>query len=141
MKSKALVVTEPGTLEQREIDVPEPGPGEVLVRIELSGICGSDVHMFNGGMELDFPVLPGHELAGVVEALGEGTTTDSKGESVSEGDAVTVVPGGNTDYARDRGWLGAEFGRTGVAVGVAAAVAVVAVAAVSPFFLSTASRL
>ena len=93
MKSNVLVVTEPGTLERREIDVPEPGPGEVLVEVELSGICGSDVHMFNGGMDLEFPVLPGHELAGTIEQLGEGTATDAKGESVSEGDAVTVVPG------------------------------------------------
>lgn len=93
MKSNALVVSEPGTLERREIEVAEPGPGEILVGVELSGICGSDVHMFNGGMDLDFPVLPGHEVAGVVETLGEGTTTDAKGEPVSEGDAVTVVPG------------------------------------------------
>jgi L-iditol 2-dehydrogenase len=93
MKSNALVVAEPGTLERREIEVEEPGTGELLVRVELSGICGSDVHMFNGGMDLEFPVVPGHELAGTIEQLGEDTATDAKGEPVSEGDAVTVVPG------------------------------------------------
>jgi L-iditol 2-dehydrogenase len=87
------VVAEPGRLERRELEVPEPSAGEVLVRIELSGICGSDVHLFNGGMDLDFPVLPGHEVAGRIETLGEGATTDAKGEPVEEGDPVTIVPG------------------------------------------------
>lgn len=86
-------MTEPGSLERREIEVPEPGPGEVLVRVELSGICGSDVHMNEGGMDLDFPVVPGHEFSGTVEALGEGVSADAAGDPVSEGDPVTVVPG------------------------------------------------
>lgn len=93
MKSNALVMEEPGELTQREFEVPDLGAGDVLVRVELSGICGSDVHMNSGGMDLDFPVLPGHEFSGVVESVGEGVETDSKGDPVEEGDAVTVVPG------------------------------------------------
>jgi len=93
MKSNALVMESPGTLEEREIEVPEPEAGEVLMRVERSGICGTDVHMNGGGMELDFPVVPGHEFAGFVEQVGGDDQTDSKGEPVSEGDAVTVVPG------------------------------------------------
>ena len=60
--SQALVMEEPGELAVHELDVPELGPKDTLVRVELSGICGSDVHMFEGGMDLDFPVLPGHEI-------------------------------------------------------------------------------
>lgn len=86
-------MTEPGSLERTEIEVRDPGPGEVLVEVELSGICGSDVHMNEGGMDLDFPVLPGHEFSGTVAALGDGVTTDAAGDPVAEGDPVTVVPG------------------------------------------------
>lgn len=93
MQSNALVMESPGSLVQREIDVPEPGPTEVLVEVELCGICGSDVHMNDGGMDLDFPVQPGHEFAGFVADAGDRVSADSKGEAVSVGDPVTVVPG------------------------------------------------
>lgn len=93
MRSTALVMEEPGVLAQREVEVPGLGDGDVLVEVELSGICGSDVHMNGGGMDLDFPVLPGHELAGMAADLGDDVETDAKGDPLSEGDPVTVVPG------------------------------------------------
>lgn len=95
MQSRAVVMDDGGSISTESIEVPEIGPNEVLVRVELTGICGSDVHMRSGGMELDYPVVPGHELAGEIEALGENVATDSKNDPVSEGDAVTVVPGYN----------------------------------------------
>lgn len=93
MKSNALVMDTPGTLVRREIEVPELGPSDILVEVELGGVCGSDVHMNGGGMDLEFPVLPGHEFAGYVNELGEDVQTDAKGEPVEVGDPVTVVPG------------------------------------------------
>ena len=93
MKANALVLEEPESLVIREIEVPKPDPTQVLMRVELSGICGTDVHMFEGGIDLDFPVIPGHEFAGVIEEVGAERTTDSKGEPIEPGDAVTVVPG------------------------------------------------
>lgn len=93
MNANALVMEGPETLATREIEVPDIGPKEVLIRVELSGICGTDVHMYEGGIDLDFPVIPGHEFAGVVEEIGAERQSDSKGEEISEGDAVTVVPG------------------------------------------------
>lgn len=95
MQSRAVVMDEGGTISTETIEIPDIGPNEVLVRVELTGICGSDVHMRSGGMELDYPVVPGHELAGEIEDLGENVTTDSKDDPVSIGDAVTVVPGYN----------------------------------------------
>ena len=95
MKSRTVVMESDGSIAIEELDVPDVGPREVLVRVELTGICGSDVHMRDGGMELDFPVVPGHELAGVVERLGDEVNVDSKNDPVSEGDTVTVVPGYN----------------------------------------------
>lgn len=93
MNANALVMEEPGSLAQREIDIPDIDEGEVLLRVELSGICGTDVHMYEGGMDLDFPVVPGHEFAGVIEEIGEAVETDSKGEQITQGDAAAVVPG------------------------------------------------
>jgi L-iditol 2-dehydrogenase len=95
MESEVVVMTEPGELERRTVTVPDLGPGEVLVRIERNGICGTDVHMYEGGMDLDFPVVPGHEFAGTIESLGESVETDTTGEPVAEGDRVTVVPAYN----------------------------------------------
>lgn len=93
MQSRALVMETPGSLVQRDLPVPDPGPNDVLIEVELSGICGSDVHMYTGGMDLEFPVLPGHEFAGVVLDMGAEVDVDSKGDEVSVGDPVTVVPG------------------------------------------------
>jgi threonine dehydrogenase-like Zn-dependent dehydrogenase len=95
MDSEAVVMADPGTLERRTLEVPDPGPDEVLVEVELNGVCGTDVHMFGGGMDLGFPVLPGHEFAGRAVEVGENVETDSAGNAVAEGDAVTVVPGYN----------------------------------------------
>ncbi len=95
MQSRALLMEDNGEIDIRELEVPEIGADEVLVRVELTGICGSDVHMRSGGMDLDYPVVPGHELAGQIESLGSNVTTDSKGDPVGEGDTVTVVPGYN----------------------------------------------
>src|SRR4030042_3471210 len=76
-------------LEERP--VPEPGPGQVLVRITRVGVCGSDVHYFKegrmGGAIVRSPMILGHESAGVVEKVGEGATR------FSSGDRVTIEPG------------------------------------------------
>jgi len=70
-------------LRIEEIPVPEVGPGEVLVRVRASGICGSDLHALRGAFpEMPIPVTMGHECAGVVEEVGEGVTEFSKGDRV-----------------------------------------------------------
>ncbi|MEV8309547.1 S-(hydroxymethyl)mycothiol dehydrogenase [Streptomyces flavidovirens] len=56
------------------IVVPDPGPGEVLVKVEACGVCHTDLHYREGGINDDFPFLLGHEAAGRVEAVGEGVT-------------------------------------------------------------------
>ena len=61
-----------GELSVQDVPVPEPGPGEVLVRVEACGICLSDVHLIDGSLPGPLPaVTPGHEAAGVVERTGE----------------------------------------------------------------------
>ncbi|MFD8814717.1 S-(hydroxymethyl)mycothiol dehydrogenase, partial [Streptomyces sp. NPDC059627] len=64
------------------IVVPDPGPGEALVRIEACGVCHTDLHYREGGISDDFPFLLGHEAAGVVEAVGDGVTDVAPGDFV-----------------------------------------------------------
>ena len=69
MKSSAIVQTGKRRYEQQEFEVPEIGPEEGLLRIEQSGICGSDWSQYKQGFP--FPVIPGHEPVGILERVGE----------------------------------------------------------------------
>ncbi|MER6923401.1 S-(hydroxymethyl)mycothiol dehydrogenase [Streptomyces spiralis] len=64
------------------IVVPDPGPGEALVKIEACGVCHTDLHYREGGINDEFPFLLGHEAAGVVESVGEGVTDVAPGDFV-----------------------------------------------------------
>lgn len=85
-----IVVAQEQEFEIREVQVPDPAPGTVLLRQELAGICGTDLHNWQHG--LPEPVLLGHEFTGIVEALGQGATTDFLGNPLQEGDRVVVHP-------------------------------------------------
>jgi S-(hydroxymethyl)mycothiol dehydrogenase len=64
------------------IEVPDPGPGEVLVRVQACGVCHTDLHYREGGINDDFPFLLGHEAAGLVEAVGPDITEVQPGDFV-----------------------------------------------------------
>jgi len=76
-------------LRLTERPIPEPGPGEVRVRVEACGVCGSDAFLQKGGFgdAVPFPVIPGHEAAGVVDTLGEGVAGTS---DLAVGDQVAL---------------------------------------------------
>jgi len=83
---KAAVVTsftEPLVVEDRP--VPTPGPGQVLVRIESSGLCHTDIHAAHGDWPVkpSPPFVPGHEGVGIVEAVGPGVTVRTVGDRVA----------------------------------------------------------
>lgn len=84
---RAAVLCGPELLETQERPVPRPGPGQVLVRVEAVGICGSDVHYYRHGRIGDFvvraPMVLGHEPGGTVVALGPGATRHQVGSLVS----------------------------------------------------------
>jgi len=81
---KAMVLTAYGRLELAEMPAPEAGPGEVLVRVEACGICGSDVHGFDGSTGRRIPpIIMGHEAAGTVAAVGAGVTAYAVGDRVT----------------------------------------------------------
>jgi len=92
---------EPVTVET--IIVPDPGPGEALVKVQACGVCHTDLHYREGGMSDDFPFLLGHEAAGVVEAVGPDVT------DVAPGDFVVLnwraVCGECRSCRRGRPWL------------------------------------
>jgi S-(hydroxymethyl)mycothiol dehydrogenase len=69
-------------VEITTILVPDPGPGEALVRVQACGVCHTDLHYREGGIGADFPYLLGHEAAGVVEAVGSGVTDVAAGDFV-----------------------------------------------------------
>lgn len=80
----AAVVEEPGTIRIEERDDPRPAADdEVVVRVMASGICGTDVHIYRGEYIGDYPVTPGHEFSGVVEAVGPAVTRFKQGDRVA----------------------------------------------------------
>jgi S-(hydroxymethyl)mycothiol dehydrogenase len=69
-------------VEVTPVLVPDPGPGEALVRVQACGVCHTDLHYREGGIGADFPYLLGHEAAGVVEAVGPDVTSVAPGDFV-----------------------------------------------------------
>lgn len=76
---KAVIYDEPGRFEVREVAVPEPGPGEVLIRVLVAGVCGTDLHLHDGEFGPTYPLTPGHEFVGQVVAVGAGTAAEMIG--------------------------------------------------------------
>jgi propanol-preferring alcohol dehydrogenase len=94
---RAVVLTRPARIEDaglevREVDKPEPGPGEVLLKVLANGVCRTDLHIVEGELaEPKLPLIPGHQIVGRVEALGE------QAAGVAAGDRVGVPWLGGTD--------------------------------------------
>ncbi len=69
---KAIQITRPGLLEMVEKDLPEPGPGEVLIKVEACGICGADAGAIEGLEKgVEYPRVPGHEVVGTLYKTSE----------------------------------------------------------------------
>jgi D-arabinitol dehydrogenase (NADP+) len=76
---KAVVYDEPGKFEVREVAIPEPGTGEVLIRILVAGVCGTDLHLHAGEFGPTYPLTPGHEFVGEAVSVGTGVNEDMIG--------------------------------------------------------------
>jgi 2-desacetyl-2-hydroxyethyl bacteriochlorophyllide A dehydrogenase len=84
----ALFINKPGEVVLGDVAKPEPGPGEVLVRVRLAGLCGTDLSTFRGKNPLvSYPRIPGHEVAATVES-----TASEVPDCIRPGMAVTVSP-------------------------------------------------
>jgi len=102
----AIIIGGRRQVELREFPVPEPGPGQVLVRMKAAGMCGSDLHNIYRTMNLDDPghyqgCIAGHEPCGTVEAIGPNC------KNFKEGDRVIVyhITGCRNCYACRKGWI------------------------------------
>jgi L-iditol 2-dehydrogenase len=105
--SRAAVMEAPGRVSVREFTVSDPGPGEVVLKMSLSGICGTDKHTYRGESrqyvgtpherDITYPLICGHENVGTVVAVG-GDVRDAGGEPLRPGDRV--VPGANVPCGR-----------------------------------------
>src|SRR5262245_48820621 len=91
MTTKAAVLTafrEPLVIREFP-EAPGPAPGEGVVRVEMAGICGTDVHLWLGQLPIPLPVILGHETAGRLEKLGSSLHKDWRGNSLAVGDRIT----------------------------------------------------
>jgi 2-desacetyl-2-hydroxyethyl bacteriochlorophyllide A dehydrogenase len=83
---KALVIEKPHHAVVKEVPYPAPAAGEVTIRVENVGICGTDFHIFEGEYISPYPIIPGHEFSGVIHEVGDGVT------GLKPGDRVTADP-------------------------------------------------
>ncbi|MBM7600120.1 L-iditol 2-dehydrogenase [Virgibacillus halotolerans] len=97
---KALVKTELGfgNLEIQDKEVPEPGAYQVKIEVKYAGICGSDIHTYEGHYKVAAPVTLGHELSGEIVAVGEGVTNFQLGDRVTS--ETTFYICGECEYCR-----------------------------------------
>ena len=116
---KAAVVVTPGTIAIEEVPDPTPGPADVVVRPAAVGICGTDLHIMDGEFAPAFPIVPGHEMAGEIVAVGSAVT------GYAVGDQVAVDPSLYCGYCyyckRARGNQCENWGAIGVTVSGGAA--------------------
>ncbi len=84
LERNAPIETSP--LRELEVPAPEPGPGEILIRVSCCGICRTDLHVIEGDLPAHrLPLIPGHQIVGTVEEAGAGATRFSPGERVGAG--------------------------------------------------------
>lgn len=101
----AVLTSYKHALELRQFPIPEPGPGEALIRVEMAGICGTDVHLADGELDIPLPVILGHETVGRIEKLGPDLKLDWRRVPLSTGDRVawaSSVVCGECYYCRQK---------------------------------------
>lgn len=94
---KAAVLVKPGEIEFQERSVPDLGPGEALVRVRFAGICGTDLALYSGLYAAALPLVPGHEFAGEVAAVGTGVDPGLVGSKVTGEINITCLSRGDED--------------------------------------------
>jgi len=95
MKGKVAIYGGPmKEMEIREYPLPDVGPDDILVKIHLANICGSDLHIWRGhgpGFPRKFPAVPGHEMVGEIFQLGKNVRSDCLGQKLEEGDRIAYA--------------------------------------------------
>jgi D-arabinose 1-dehydrogenase-like Zn-dependent alcohol dehydrogenase len=84
---KAVVIEQPHQFSVERIDDPTPGPGDVVIKVEACGICGTDIHVLEGDFApTRYPIVPAHEFCGEAVSVG------SDVQNVTPGDFLAVDP-------------------------------------------------
>lgn len=83
MDMKALVIQQPGQSTIQQIEMPSVGDNEIRIKVMAAGICGTDVHIYRGEYLGTYPIIPGHEFSGIVDAAGPGVLRFKQGDRVA----------------------------------------------------------
>jgi L-iditol 2-dehydrogenase len=93
MAKAAILQKVGGPFEICSYEIPEPGNDTFVIKVESAGICGTDAHIYHGRLPgIEFPLLLGHEITGVIHALGSGVKCDYLNQEVKIGDRVILMP-------------------------------------------------
>jgi threonine dehydrogenase-like Zn-dependent dehydrogenase len=100
-RSRAAVVPSPSEdLVVQEYEIPELTPGSALLKVANAGVCGTDVHLWHGRLAgVPYPLIPGHEVVGTIEAVGPTPIKDLDGNQIQDGDRVTFHDVTKTCYS------------------------------------------
>lgn len=86
-KVKSMVLEGPRKISMRQFDMPSTGPEDALLKVEMCGVCGSDVSMYNGKLQVPYPIIMGHEIVGYIEEIGD---LFAERHQLKRGDRVVV---------------------------------------------------
>ena len=109
---RAVVYSAPRQFEVMTLPTPQPAAGEVRLAVEMAGMCGTDLHIHEGGFFSSYPLTPGHEIVGRVEALGDGVEGPTVGQRVVADN--TVLCGWCPSCRRDKPLYCSNFYSLGV---------------------------
>ncbi len=109
---RAVVFEEAGRFVVTDVPTPTPGPGEVLLRVKVTGVCGTDLHLLAGGFMARYPLIPGHEIVGEVVDVNATTTGLKVGDAVAADN--TMLCGHCDACRRDEPLFCANFYSLGV---------------------------
>jgi len=114
---RAAILRGPYDLKVENVPIPSVKPGQVLVNVKETAVCGTDIGIYNGEIPTEYPIIQGHEAAGVVSEVGEGVTSIAKGDRVIINPAISCTKchycfSGKTNLCENGGLLGREMNGT-----------------------------
>ncbi|MBR3848145.1 MAG: alcohol dehydrogenase catalytic domain-containing protein [Oscillospiraceae bacterium] len=98
---KAVVIEKPGVMDFREVSKPVPEKGFALVKIKAAAVCATDLEVIDGKIPAKYPLIPGHEWSGIVEAVGDNKDAHWVGKSVIGSNDVVCL---TCDHCRSGEW-------------------------------------
>ena len=103
---KAIVIKEPGQVSLEQVELPALEPGFALVKVKAAAICATDLEVLDGNISANYPVIPGHEWSGIVEAVGSEEDSHWIGKRVIGSNDVVCLKcdacrSGNWRYCKD----------------------------------------